>query len=450
MNTTITAPENSQVAIINNSIELFKSAPQILKDNQVRTQKALMVGNDILGQWAAAWNIQNEDQRMAALAVIDERSNKYMVNCSGALKQQKELRASITQMMDNFKSMFTEAENQIDKAKANTVPGKVQNNRDSYAHESFKISEKKRKVAEAIELKAKEAIQINADAEIRLSNKYNDYLLEKKNKLQNGFNSITLENFEEKSAKLRAYSPTIANEVITEFHLGLIGNYHTTDEIAQMIRVIVSSKLRDFSSNYTAELTLQRDELIDKLQSKKAELDDQKRLADEMAAAQKLASEAKTKSAKEAADKIAALAKVAQDKAAADQKERENAEATKLAADTEDAKRKAALVVDVKTQGEQTMAMFNKEAALAENIPVAESRQGYEITILHPVGFTQIFALWFEKEGKDLPVDKIGNTKLDQMKAWAEKYAQKTSTMIESKFLKYEESFKAINRKAKV
>ncbi len=36
---------------------------------------------------------------------------------------------------------------------------------------------------------------------------------------------------------------------------------------------------------------------------------------------------------------------------------------------------------------------------------------------------------------------------MDQMKAWAEKHAQKTGTFIESKFLKYEESFKAVNRK---
>ncbi|MBK7883038.1 MAG: hypothetical protein IPJ81_03900 [Chitinophagaceae bacterium] len=62
---------------------------------------------------------------------------------------------------------------------------------------------------------------------------------------------------------------------------------------------------------------------------------------------------------------------------------------------------------------------------------------------------SEIFAMWFEKEGKNLPIDKIGNTKLDQMKAWAEKHAFKTGTKIESKFIKYEESFKAVNRKAK-
>ncbi|MBK7885520.1 MAG: hypothetical protein IPJ81_18275 [Chitinophagaceae bacterium] len=103
----------------------------------------------------------------------------------------------------------------------------------------------------------------------------------------------------------------------------------------------------------------------------------------------------------------------------------------------------------LKKQGDATMVMFEQEAATAEIDNRPEARQGYEITVLHPVGFTEIFAMWFEKEGKNLPIDKIGNTKLDQMKAWAEKHAFKTGTKIESKFIKYEESFKAVNRKAK-
>jgi hypothetical protein len=119
-----------------------------------------------------------------------------------------------------------------------------------------------------------------------------------------------------------------------------------------------------------------------------------------------------------------------------------------MADEAAEAKRKADLDADVKKQGEQTMVMFEKEAAVAETADAPETKVGYEITVLHPVGFTQIFAIWFEKVGKDLPVDKIGNTKLDQMKAWAEKEALK-GTKIDSKFIQYNDTFKAVNRKAK-
>jgi hypothetical protein len=92
--------------------------------------------------------------------------------------------------------------------------------------------------------------------------------------------------------------------------------------------------------------------------------------------------------------------------------------------------------------------MFEQEAAVAD-VSAPEARQGYEIIVLHQAGYVQIFQMWFENEGKNLPLDKMGGTKLEQMKAWAEKHAHKTGTKIEGKFLKYEESFKAVNRKAK-
>ena len=131
------------------------------------------------------------------------------------------------------------------------------------------------------------------------------------------------------------------------------------------------------------------------------------------------------------------------------QQQREAADAAKIAADNAENKRLADLDAEVKKQGEQTMVMFEQEAAVAELGSTSAVRQGVEITVLHPVGYTQIFALWFEGEGKNLPIDKLGNTKLDQMKAWCEKKAMKDNTRIESKFLDYQDSFKAINKKAK-
>ena len=138
-----------------------------------------------------------------------------------------------------------------------------------------------------------------------------------------------------------------------------------------------------------------------------------------------------------------------QEVAAEEKRKREAEESERLMRESEDQKRQAELDADIKKQGEQTMVMFEQEAAMADTAPAPETRQGYDIQVLHPVGYTQIFAFWFENEGKNLPVDKIGNTKLDQMKSWAEKHAQKVGAKIDSKFLKYEESFKAVNRKAK-
>ena len=166
-------------------------------------------------------------------------------------------------------------------------------------------------------------------------------------------------------------------------------------------------------------------------------------------AAEKKRLEAEAEAARIENEKKNAELKAQQEKAAEEQKAREEADAIRMQDEAAEARRKAEQDADIKKQGEQTMVMFEQEAAIAETASAAEVRQGYEIVVLHPVGYTQIFQLWFENEGKNLPVDKMGNTKLEQMKSWAEKYALKNDVKIESKFLKYEESFKAVNRKAK-
>jgi hypothetical protein len=244
---------------------------------------------------------------------------------------------------------------------------------------------------------------------------------------------------------------------------------HSKEEAAQIADEAAMELNIEFSSNYLAEMNLLKEELIDKLSSKKSELVEQKRLADEAAAEaerfriaeqkrqeeiskankaerERLEKEAAIEQKKEA-DRQAEL-KRQQDEIEAERTRREKEESIKLEQEAQNSQNLAEQKIDIKKQGEQTMVMFEQEATLAEtNTP--ESRQGYEITVLHPVGYTQIFAAWFEKEGKSLPVDKIGNTKLDQMKAFCEKAAQKDGFFIESKFLKYEQSFKAVNKKTK-
>ena len=81
--------------------------------------------------------------------------------------------------------------------------------------------------------------------------------------------------------------------------------------------------------------------------------------------------------------------------------------------------------------------------------PAPETRTGVEIIVTHQAGYVELFTLWFKSEGVKLAIDKIGNTKLDQIKAWAEKLAMKTGEKIESKYLTYQGTYKAVNRKAK-
>ena len=470
-----TATQNNELSIIHNSIEIFKTAPEILKANKERSRKAVIVGDSILQQWSEAWDIENEEERILALAAADDRSNTYLVNCGTALKQEKESRAAITQMMDEFKKMFTSAENDIDKTKAGSVADKVQGNRDNYVKEAAKIAERKRVEAENAAAKAKEEIDLRSAVEKWISDKLISLLGAKKLALTNAFNAITLENYDAKANGLKAMSCEVSTQQLQD-QVGTMdiiprSLFHDLAEKEAICNATHANyNWSGFATQWSSEIGQIKSDLIDKLPSKLAELMEQARLAEEKAAEeerQRIAEEKRRKALEESnAKERKALEekqrkereeeqkrleqmRIEQEKVAEEQRQREAEEQERLKREEEEAKMKAEQEAEMKAQGDKTMALFEQEAAIADGPNAPESRQGYEIEILHPAAYIQIFQLWFDKEGKNLPVDKIGATKLDQMKAWAEKHAHKNGEMIESKFMKYEPSYKAVNRKVK-
>lgn len=452
---------NNQVAIIEKSLDVLKTGHQILIANQARKEKALEVGRNIL----------SAIEETGMTTELDERANKYLSNISKANTEMKADRAPVTQIMDQLKKMYTEVENDIDSKKPETIPSKIQAHRDRFAKEVAAEAERKRIAAEEAAQKAKAIIDIRYQMESSFANQFNDILLNRKSKVSNAFNAITLENFESKSEGLKNATFSFDLNSINDLPINsALSNKISADELLAIEDEVIQNKMPDAISNYQAEMELLKEELIEKLPSKLSELQEQKRLNDEAEAEAKRAviaeqkrqeqiskANAKEKKRLEAEAEIErqkekdrqAEIKKMQEVAAEEKRKREAEESERLMRESEDQKRQAELDADIKKQGEQTMVMFEQEAAMADTAPAPETRQGYDIQVLHPVGYTQIFAFWFENEGKNLPVDKIGNTKLDQMKSWAEKHAQKVGAKIDSKFLKYEESFKAVNRKAK-
>lgn len=451
----------NQVAVIENSIEILRTAPEILQSNQIRKDKALNVGSNILA------NIEEHGMDPQ----LDDRAMNYLVNIGKANKEMKESRAGVTQIMDQLKSMYTEVENVLDVKKAGTVPFKIQEHRNAYAKEQAAEAERKRKEAELVAAKAKETIDIRTSISNTFNRLFNEYLLQKKQKFQQKFNALTLGAFADDAAAIRQYQPNFTREHYNAINFQPFRCiYVTPDEQQALYTEIKAGLFEQYASAYVTEMTALKTDLVDKLKSKFEELKEQKRLADEAATAAeaaRIAEEERQKKMAEAnaaqrkkLEAEAAIARAAEVKRlealrlqqeAADQerKQREAEDAIRMQREAEESQRKAEQESEIKRQGDQTMILFEQEAALATDAPAPEVRQGYEIEILHPVACTQIFALWFENEGKNLPIDKILNTKVDQMKAWAEKHAHKNNVKIESKFLKYNESFKAVNRKVK-
>ena len=73
-----------------------------------------------------------------------------------------------------------------------------------------------------------------------------------------------------------------------------------------------------------------------------------------------------------------------------------------------------------------------------------------QIEVLHAAGYVQIFTLWFKTFGEGMETEKIGNTKLDQMKTQIEKQILKDPNFkLDERFCKIQNTYKAVNRKVK-
>jgi hypothetical protein len=460
---------DNQVAIIENSVEVFKQGPAILVAHRDRSNKALIIGRNILQSIA--------DNGGVMTAEIDQRANNYLANANKALKEMKEGRAEVTQIMDELKKMFTTVENELDCKKAGTVPAQIQAHRDAYVKQVAEEQRKKQEEAEKAAAKSREEVEIRSFVNKWISEKLIELLAAKKQAVNAAFNAITLQNFEEKAAALKVMVCTIEPSILLE-KIGTLTSFPSTRHLELTeIEAIRNATIEQFNfiewidANWQNDLGNLKQDLIDKLPSKLNELKEQKRLADEAEAARikaeqeekerqaamaKANEEEKIRLQKEAVvaqqkekERLEALEKQRQE-AEAEQKKREEEEQKRIEDEAAESKRKAEEAEELRKEGEKTMILFDKEAAVATDGNAPESRQGYEINVLHPAGYVQIFQLWFENEGKNLPVNKIGNTKLDQMKNWAEKHAHKNDVKIESKFLQYEPSYKAVNRKTVV
>lgn len=123
------------------------------------------------------------------------------------------------------------------------------------------------------------------------------------------------------------------------------------------------------------------------------------------------------------------------------ERKRQEAEAEKLRIEAEKKQQDAQAEASVTAAGQTASAFVDTQATLFEEAP--KVKEGYSIKVLNPAAYLLIIQFWFEKEGRNLPMDKIEGKSIAQMKAFCEKHAVKTEELIVSPLLKYEPVYKA-------
>lgn len=440
----VNGTNTDSVAVIEKSIVIFQDAGKILKANEERTEKALAVGRRILT------DIQANGGAMTA--ELDERCNKFLANVNKAAGEMNDQRKPVTQIMDAIKKMYTEIENKLDIKKPETIPGIIHKKRNEYAKQVIEEQERKRVESERKAAVERQRVELVAWIHSTISNKLISYLEFKKLSITNSFNAITLADFDDKSDKLGKMAIAFPVAKLAEIiKYDLPNNFSLLDFTVKNTVKTEAHTAYDFQSfykEYETEIGELKQQLIDRLPSKKQELDEiaeQERLRIEN---EKRLQESKNKAEREKAELRQKEIEAEQKRLQEEKERRDREEQDRIKKEAEEQKLKAEQEAESTKMAGTTMVMFN-QAAEVDTTAAPETRQGFDLTVLHPAGFVEIFQFWFTNEGVKCSVDEIEKMTMKQMKKYCENQAHKHGHKIESKYLKYEPSFTAVNRKAK-
>ena len=395
----------TELAIIKqeNIQTIVSAAPQSYNDNKLSCERCISAGQSILNTITANGGMTDEIDKEAALFI--EKARK-------TVKKMNEKRSPVTKLFDDIRREFTVIENAIDPTKVDTIPYKLQQYRNQYAAKK-RAEEEKRRQEEYKRQQAEQArIKLRQDIEGDFKAQFQTYLNQSINWLTTKDNSVTLENYNTVYSEVKNFSVSLPADWLHNLHtLIRIPANISVDELRQFETDIKERLGKQFSDQYTAEIQDNKDFILDRLPSKKANLE---RMAQADAAeAARVKAEMEERQRKEAEEREA---------------ERKRKE--------EEEKQKA----EMARQQAEMNGLFSEQASMQNYQPKVKVTQ--KIELLNPEGIMPILSMWWSKEGCTLSVEELSKLFKKQI-TFCEKLANKDSVYIENESVQYIDDVKA-------
>jgi len=396
---------SSELAIIKqeNIQTIVSAAPQSYSDNKLSCERCISAGQSILNTITASGGMTDELDKEAALFI--EKARK-------TVKKMNEKRSPVTKLFDDIRREFTVIENAIDPTKADTIPYKLQQYRNQYAAKK-RAEEEKRRQEEYKRQQAEQArVKLRQDIEGDFKTQFQTYLNQSINWLTAKDSSVTLENYNTVYSEVKNFSASLPADWLQNLHtlIRIPGNV-SVDELRQIETDTKERLGKQFTEQYTAEIQDNKDFILDRLPSKKANLE---RIAQADAAdAARAKAEMEERQRKEAKEREA------------ERKRRE-----------EEEKQKA----EMARQQAEMSGLFAEQASMQSYQPKVKVTQ--KIELLNPEGIMPILSMWWSKEGCTLSVEELSKLFKKQI-TFCEKLANKDNVYIENESIQYIDDVKA-------
>lgn len=381
---------------------IVSAAPQSYQDNRLSREKCIEAGQAIL----------NAIMQGGMTDELDQQAAQYIEKARKTVKKMNERRAPVTQLFDTIRKEFTAMENAIDPTKADTIPFQLQQERNKFAakkraeEEERRRREYERQQAEAVRSKMKQ------DIEDDFKQQFLTLVNRDCNALSALDNAVTLDNYEASFKQVKDYSTELPADFLYNLHtLIRIPAGITVDEIRNAESEVKEHLGKQFKERYEFEVDSTKQYIIDRLPSKKANLERMAQASAEETARIKAEMEARQR------------------------KEAEQQEAERRRKEEEE-KQKA----EMARQQSEMESLFGQQAVVSYGYQ-PKVKVAQKINLLNPEGIMPILSMWWSKEGCHLSVEELTKMFKKQI-TFCEKLA-KEGTYISDESVEYVEDVKA-------
>lgn len=394
----------SQLAIVKqeNIQTIVSAAPQSYQDNKLSREKCIQAGQAILDAIKAQGMTDELDQQAA----------QFIEKARKTVKKMNERRSPVTKLFDDIRKEFTVMENAIDPTKADTIPYKLQQFRNQYAAKKrAEEEERRRKEYERQQIEQARS-RMKQDIEDDFKQQFQSLVNRDCNDLSAIDSAVTLDNYEASFAQVKDYSTELPADFLYNLHtLIRIPAGITVDEIRKAEIETKERLAKQFKEQYEFEIDSTKQYIIDRLPSKKTNLERMAQASAEEAA--RIKAEMEERQRKEAEEQEA---------------ERRRKE--------EEEKQKA----EMARQQSEMESLFGQQSIVSSGYQ-PKVKVAQKINLLNPEGIMPILSMWWSKEGCTLTVEELTKMFKKQI-TFCEKLA-KEGIYLKDESVEYVEDVKA-------
>ncbi len=395
---------NTSLAIMRpeNIEQIVKAAPQGYRDNQLSHDRCVEFGVGLL----AKIQEQGMDDE------LDRQAATFIEKARRTVKAMNERRSPVTKLFDEVRAAFTRLENEIDPSRKGTVAYDLQLLRDEYAAK-LRAEREARLRAEQERKRREEAwASYRQDVERDLREQFAAICRKSVDTALGLERDVTLDTYDEAMAALKGIPAELPQDFLERMRTrvltpALIEPVDARDAFAQ----IRDRLAPEFRERYAKEAGQAVGEVVDRMPSKRARLQEMAKANAEEAARLKAEMEARQREEAE---------RLEQERAQREKAEREKAEMERERAKME--------------------SLFDGQAIASAQQPRAKVTK--RLRLLNPEGIMPVISLWWSKEGCALSTDELAKMFKKQI-TFCERLANKEDLLIHDESVEYVEEVKA-------